>query len=244
MKSTIVLTFATLIIAGCDQPSAPSDPSVITSRSDAWEAALNGGDIDTLVALYTSDARVMPPNAEMASGSEAVRAAFAGMIDAGFEGTLTSIEAAVSGDVGHNIGTYELTADGGPVDKGKFIEIWKRGDDGQWRIASDIWNSDGAAMPAQAMPHTHMMILHEVEDGEHWMAAWRGEDSRHRLFRENGAAHVHTFRNADNPNLTGLVIAVSDMDAIQAMLDSEEGRAAAAEDGVDLDEMTVLIEAK
>jgi hypothetical protein len=55
---------------------------------------------------------------------------------------------------------------------------------------------------------------------------------------------VHTFRSADNPNLTGLVVAVTDMDALDAMLTSEEGMAAAAEDGVKRDTMKVLGEAK
>jgi hypothetical protein len=94
------------------------------------------------------------------------------------------------------------------------------------------------------MPKTHLMITQEVEDADHWLAAWRGEDSRHTLFTNNGAAHVHTFQSANNPNLTGLVVAVSDMDALRVMLGSEEGLAAAAEDGVKADTLTVLTEAK
>jgi len=62
------------------------------------------------------------------------------------------------------------------------------------------------------------------------------------LFKENGAAHVHAFRSEDNPNLTGLVIAVEDMDALNAMLMSDDGRAAAAEDGVRMDTMVVMTE--
>ena len=76
------------------------------------------------------------------------------------------------------------------------------------------------------------------------MAAWRGENSRHKLFMNNGAMHVHTFQNADNPNLTGLVVAVSDMDALNAMLASQEGTAAATADGVKLDTMILLTETK
>ena len=62
--------------------------------------------------------------------------------------------------------------------------------------------------------------------------------------KENGAAHVHAFRSADNPNLTGLVIAVKDMDALSAMLGSDEGQAAAAEDGVRMDTMVMMTEVK
>ncbi len=239
MKKLITILPLLLIITACNQATPSTDPSVITSRSEAWEAALNAGDVDALVDLYTSDARLLPSNAEMASGSDAVRAVFGGMIDAGLSGELTSIEAVVSGDIAYNVGTY-TTMDGDTlVDAGKYIETWHRGDDGEWRIANDIFNSD---MPVAAakMPKTHLMITHEVDDAEHWLAAWRGEDSRHKMFKDNGAAHVHTFQSADNPNLTGLMIAVSDLDALNAMLASEEGVAAAAADGVRMDTMTVL----
>jgi len=232
------------MITGCNQSPPHEDSSVITSRSEAWEAALNAADIDALVALYTSDARVLPPNGKMASGSAAVRNEFGAMIDAGLSGELTSVEAMVSGDIGYNVGVYTLRAGDDLVDTGKYTEIWHRGDDGQWRISNDIWNSDGPVVAAEKALRTHLMITHQVDDANHWMAAWRGENSRHRLFKDNGAAHVHTFRSADNPNLTGLVVAVSDMDAINAMLRSDEGLAAAAEDGVRADTIIVLTEAK
>ena len=247
MKRIITLLPLFLFVTACGQSGPATDPSVITSRSAIWETALNAGDIETLVANYTTDARILAPNEKAATGTEAVRAAFGSMIDAGISGSLTSMEAAVSGDIGYNVGNYALTADGEIVDTGKYLETWQRGTDGQWRISNDIWNSDipaaPAAMPMGDGPKTHLIITHEVDDVEHWLAAWRGEDSRHALFKANGAAHVHTFRNAENPNLAGLVIAVKDMDALNAMLGSEAGMAAAAEDGVRGDTMTVLTEA-
>jgi hypothetical protein len=99
-------------------------------------------------------------------------------------------------------------------------------------------------MQGKGMDHPHLMILHEVEDAERWLSAWRGDNSRHDLFRANGAAHVHTFQSEDNPNLTGLVIAVTDLQALHDMLSSDEGRAAAAEDGVIRDSMQVLKETR
>jgi ketosteroid isomerase-like protein len=238
-----------LVIAGaCNQAPETADPSVITSRGEIFEQSLNAGDIDTIASLYTEGARLMPPNGESAFGPDAVRAIFGGMIEAGFTGELTSLEARVIGDVGYNVGAYKLFANGEIVDTGKYMETWQRGDDGQWRYTNDIWNSDlpvPAPEPADTgMDATHVMILHEVEDGARWLDAWRGEDGRRTLFKANGAHHVHTFQSADNPNLTGLVIAATDMDALNAMLASEEGAAAAAADGVDLDNMTVLVEAE
>ena len=247
MKKILVLVPFLLTIVACGQSAPATDPSVITARSEIWETALNAGDLDTLVARYTSDARVLAPNEKAASGADAVRATFGAMIDAGLNGSLTSIDAAVSGDIGYNVGNYTLTAGGEVVDAGKYVETWQRGTDGEWRITNDIWNSDmpaaPAAMPMGDGPKTHLIITHEVDDVERWLSAWRGEDSRHALFKANGAAHVHTFTNADNPNLAGLVIAVKDMDALNAMLGSEAGMAAAAEDGVRQGTLTVLTEA-
>lgn len=256
MKRLFLALPLILIVAACGQASAPSDPSVITSRSEAWEAALNAKDVDAVAALYTDDARLMPPNTATTTGQDAVRAAFGGMIDADISADLTSVEAQVSGGFGYNTGTYELMSGDDVVDTGKYMEIWTRGNDGEWRIANDIWNSDNPPAPPQKhkmhkmhegggmMGMTHVMILHEVEDGARWLESWRGDDSRRDLFKANGAAHVHTFQSAENPNLTGLVIAVKDMEAFHTMLQSEEGKAAATSDGVDLDNMTTLMEAK
>ncbi|MGB5333854.1 MAG: AtzH-like domain-containing protein [Woeseiaceae bacterium] len=242
MKQLLTLLALFFLVTACSQAPQSADPSVITSRSDTWETALNAQDVDTLVELYTSDSRLMPPNAEAMIGHDAVRSMFGGMIDAGLSGTLTTVEAKVFGDMGYRVGIYELQSGDEAVDTGKFMETWRRDNDGQWRIVNDIWNSNGAMQTD--MPMTHLMIMHEVDDAEKWLAAWRGENSRHKLFAENGAAHVHTFRSANNPNLTGLVIAVTDMDALDTMLTSEEGMAAAAEDGVKRDTMKVLAEAK
>jgi ketosteroid isomerase-like protein len=243
MKKLAILIPLIFIAAACTQSAPATDPTVITSRSAEWDAALNAKDIDGVVALYTDDARMMAPNMEMGTGSDGVRAAFSGMIEAGLSVKLTSIDAIVAGDIGYNVGTYVLTAGDEQADVGKFVETWARGDDGVWRISNDIYNSDLAAAAAEpSMPMTHLVITHEVEDVDAWMAAWRGDDSRHKLFGDNGAAHVHTFSNPDNPNQTGLVIAVKDMDALTAMLGSEEGQAAAAEDGVKADTMTMLAE--
>jgi uncharacterized protein (TIGR02246 family) len=139
-----------LMILGCNQAPMSTDTTAIVAVTETWEAALNAKDIDGIVALYTSDARVLPPNAEMASGEAGIRAVFGGMIDAGIGGELTSIGARASGDVGYDVGTYTLGADGAVADTGKWIVTFIRGDDGVWRISNDIFNSDNPpAAPAE-----------------------------------------------------------------------------------------------
>jgi len=238
MKKLIVLLPLLLAAVACNQSAPSTDTTALEAASDAWENALNSKDLDTLVNLYADDARLLPPNGEMTTGHDGVRAAFGGMIDAGLGGTTTIVEATVVGDLGYIVGTFALNAGEEAVGTGKYIEIWNRGADGQWLIADDIYNND----PKPKMAMTHVMITHGVDDADHWAAAWTGEDSRRSLFKENGAAHVHAFRSADNPNLSGLVIAVKDMDALSAMLASDEGQAAAAEDGVRMDTIVMMTE--
>ena len=243
-----------LIIASCNQAQPPGNPKLLEDMSIAWDEALNSKDLDMLTMFYASDARIMPPNGKMVSGAEGVRATFGAMMDAGLTGKTSILEISMSGGLAHKIGTYEVMDGDTVVDTGKFVETWRQGDDGKWRISNDIWNSDNPPAPPkgtmqgkhhmQGMGHSHLMILHEVEDAERWLSAWRGENSRHELFRANGAARVHTFQSADNPNLTGLVIGVKDMQALQDMLSSDEGRAAAKEDGVIRESMLVLKEAR
>lgn len=243
MNRIVLVLSGLCVIAACGQATPTADPSAITSRSDAWEAALNAKDIDTLVSMYTDDARVMAPGTPTATGSAAVRDAFSGMINAGFTGTLTPVETRVSGDIGYNVGTFELTTGDGDVMTGKFTETWERGSDGVWRISNDIWNDDGHSQPTMAEKN-HVVIVHDVDDFDHWIAAWRGDDSRHTLFEANGAAHVHTLQNSDNPNQIALIVSVTDEDALFGLLESDEGQAAAAEDGVVWDSITVLTEVR
>jgi len=152
MKKLLSTLPLILMILGCTQappPTDTADTAAIVAVTETWEAALNAKDIDGIAALYTSDARVLPPNAEMASGDAGLRAISGGVIDAGIGGEFTSIGARVAGDIGYDVGTYTFRVDGAVVDTGKWIVTFNR-DDGVWRISNDIFNSDNpVAAPAE-----------------------------------------------------------------------------------------------
>lgn len=229
-----------LVVAlGACAPASSESPE-LAALDESWEAALNAGDVDALVALYTDDARLLPPNVERGQGREAIAAAFGEMVSAGLTGELETIEARVAGDIGYTVGTYSLKGpDGAEVDRGKYMATW-RPVGGEWRMSNDTWNSD---MPAP-FSGTTLMITHEVEDPARWLAAWRGADSRHKMFAQNGAPHVRTYQSASNPRLTGLLIDVADMGALETMLNSPEGAAAKRQDGVRDPTMRVFMEVK
>jgi len=229
MRNLVFAALLVVIVIGCAPPTA-QESSEISALAGDWQAALNAGDLDALVAMYTADARLLPPNGEMGQGAEAVATSFSGMIDAGIQGELATIEAMAAGDLGHRIGTYKLnTGDGTLVDEGKYIEVWRKVG-GEWKIAADIWNSN---LPAASQPSgTTLVISHEVKDGDHWLAAWQGEDSRHAMFAEHGAPSVRTFQSAENPKHTGVVVEVTDMEAFEAFMSTPEAEAAKSEDGL------------
>jgi ketosteroid isomerase-like protein len=234
------MVLALMVAVTACAPQAADQSSELAALTDNWEEALNSGDIDGLAELYAEDCVLMPPNAELATGQAAARGAFGEMIAAGQTGELDTIKAVAAGGVGYHAGTYWLKdASGTLIDRGKFIEGWQKVD-GEWKIIHDIWNSDWA----QFASATTVAITHNVKDANHWLAAWQGEDSRHEMFAQHGVANVRVFQNSNQPNQVGLLVDVADMAAFEAMLNSDEGAAAKAEDGVIDRGMRVYMEVK
>jgi uncharacterized protein (TIGR02246 family) len=155
IMTTVVLALAMGIgLAQYGAAQAPmsgkTDPA-LTKLAKAWEAAFNAKDIPKVASMYTDDAVVMPPNHEAVRGRANIEAFFKEIEGATL--TLTPFESATSGSTAYEAGTYQMSITpktGQPTtDKGKYVVILKRGSDGQWRLAFDIFNSD---MPLPTPP--------------------------------------------------------------------------------------------
>jgi ketosteroid isomerase-like protein len=114
-----------------------------------WAKAAAAKDVEQTIAYYSDDAIVLPPNATTAATKEAIRNAWKDMLASpGFVITWkpTRVQLAKSGDMGWVSGTYELTmndASGKPInDRGKYLEVWEKQTDGNWKCRADMWNSD------------------------------------------------------------------------------------------------------
>lgn len=111
--------------------------------------------LDTIFASFTDDARVLAPGIPMAEGWEASREVFA-KLEAlpGYSLEYSPAIADVGGaaDLGYTIGTYHMTLPGsdGSIAEidGKYLTIWKRQSDGNWKVAVDMFNADGPPVPA------------------------------------------------------------------------------------------------
>ena len=107
----------------------------------AWEKAYNAGDAAAVAALYTKDAKVMPPGADPAVGAKAVQAFFAADASHGVKMALTQADAVGFGDYALETGSYVAkSADGKHLDHGTFMTLLKKEGSG-WKISRDTWNS-------------------------------------------------------------------------------------------------------
>lgn len=123
-----------------------------------WAKAAAAKDVEQTIGYYSADAIVLPPNAASAATRDAVRNVWKEMLATpGLVITWqpAKVQLAKSGDMGWVSGTYELTmndASGKPInDRGKYLEVWEKRADGNWKCRADMWNSDLAvSVPATA----------------------------------------------------------------------------------------------
>jgi len=117
-----------------------------------WAKAAAAKDVEQTIAFYSDGAIVFPPNATSAATKEAIRNGWKAML--GSPGLViswqpTKVQVGNAGEMAWVSGTYELTmndANGKPInDRGKYLEVWEKQTDGNWKCAADMWNSDLAA---------------------------------------------------------------------------------------------------
>ena len=87
---------------------------------------------------------------------------------------------------------------------------------------------------------TTLIVFHEVEDGQRRASAWKkGPGSRHEMFAQMGVT-ARNFKDPENPNSTGLILEVPDMERFQSLMAADETRKAMGEDRLKVDTMRVL----
>jgi len=108
-------------------------------------AAAGRKDYAGLAALYTDDAKVLPPDAPIVTGRQAIEEFWrAAATTLGLTGvTLKTLDLEVTGNTAYEVGEADLKLSSGQA-KVKYVVVWLRGGDGQWRLHRDIWNN----MPA------------------------------------------------------------------------------------------------
>ena len=148
-----LLALAAFAAIAC-APKAPSpvdtsaDVAALQAMQDRELAVIAGGNIDTMLTVYTADVMMMPPGEPAVKGADALRKWLEAFLkDVSASGKYTSADVQVAGDWGVVRYSGELTATprkgGKPMTETiKGIHIYKRQPDGTWKIAQDVWNTD------------------------------------------------------------------------------------------------------
>jgi ketosteroid isomerase-like protein len=149
--SSLIALLLLAFASGC-RPApvdASADVSAIQQANQRYIEMHPRGALDELVALYTPDAILLPPDGAPITGRPSIRQYCATFfVDwEVVEAQSTIDEVIVAGDWAYSRGHFTETTrsrDGGTTiaETGKFSGLWQRGpSDGMWRIARDMWNA-------------------------------------------------------------------------------------------------------
>jgi ketosteroid isomerase-like protein len=146
-KSLICITLSTIFLSACTQPSVDIDAELeaLRAAADTYHQLAHKAEFASMVNSDADDVLILPPNAAEIRGFENARSFFAATPD--IEIRYGDVEAGVaaSGDMGYSLTNAVIRAegpDGNTVeDRVRDFHLWKK-QDGEWKIAIDIWNSD------------------------------------------------------------------------------------------------------
>ena len=114
--------------------------------NDIASQAVASGTIEELELVYTNDARILPPGAEMVSGRTSIIEFWRTAAGAGLrQVVLTTIDVLPAGDGFLEIGRAELSMGEDQVIV-KYVVFWKQ-ENGTWKWHVDIWNLSGSDIP-------------------------------------------------------------------------------------------------
>jgi uncharacterized protein (TIGR02246 family) len=149
MFRTILLL---LILAGCQRGADESDVDALNRLQKQVDSAIIAGDTERYLTLITNDAVLMPPNGPAINGRDAI-GSWNRAMSSQFriqDYASRDDEIVVAGDWAFRRATADWTltptAGGPPIrDVVKFMIIYRRQQDGSWKVARDIWSSNTPA---------------------------------------------------------------------------------------------------
>jgi uncharacterized protein (TIGR02246 family) len=113
-----------------------------------WVLACNTKHLDDLLDLYAPDALVLRSNYPSVRGAAATREFFFNALDSGLgEVELEPLRVEVVGGIAYEAGRCKALVSGGLAGKrreerGKYLWVLTKQDDGDWKLAADCWSSD------------------------------------------------------------------------------------------------------
>jgi ketosteroid isomerase-like protein len=142
MKAVIL---AALLMLLASPSVAQTAAGGIEKSRQQFVEAINTGDSLMLARMYTERAVVLPPNAEMIMGNEAIGNYWRGVVAAGLR--ILSMRSVrideYGGDIAREIGRFVVEPPQARNDnsrvEGKYVILWRK-IAGEWLHDTDIWN--------------------------------------------------------------------------------------------------------
>ncbi len=128
------------------EPMSRSEAAV-RRLTQEWVLACNTRQLDELIELYAPDAVVLRSNLPPIRGTMALREFFYSTLEAGLgEVAVDPIRVDVMGDLAHEVGRYSAlvpgTAGKRREERGKYLWVFAKQTNGDWKLVSECWSSD------------------------------------------------------------------------------------------------------
>jgi uncharacterized protein (TIGR02246 family) len=169
MNRKLVLSLvlaASALAAACapsaPPPAAPAEPALnapeaiaaLNAAREGFMKAYEAGDAEAIGNLYTKDAISESNNQPSLKGRDAIVASLKGMFEqVTVKTVLTAEDTKTLGNVGVDTGRYGVTvtpkAGATPyTNEGRYMVVYVKDADGQWRVWRDMDNAIGSPRPA------------------------------------------------------------------------------------------------
>lgn len=145
-----ILCFCAIALCALAAAAQTNIRTAIQDVGKEFSAHVKKGDAAAIAGMYSSTAKVLPPNGELTEGRANIQKLWQGAIDSGMRDlSFEVLEVVKKGDTVYEVGKYSVKdAAGKEVDRGKYVVIYKR-EGGKWKLHRDIWNSS-MPLPAPA----------------------------------------------------------------------------------------------
>ena len=160
IKSILLGVLVCGLFVGCGQSTmrtSRDDVEAIRKRQDEFLAAHSFNDGAKLAEFCTDDALLIPPDEPIVRGKQAIAEWYQLQLKKAppIENPKVILEEIeVFGNLGFNRGDFILKFEGETTDKPiiqklRFITIWRKQPDGNWKFYRDIWNTNASLPRAQ-----------------------------------------------------------------------------------------------
>ena len=161
---SICTLLLSLSLTACKEkaPDTTADAQAIKDGEATWVKDWQTKDADKITSHYAPDATLLIAGMPVMKGTGAIKSGLSGMLkDPHLSLTFspTAVVVAKGDDIAYTQGVYTMTYTEPKtgmtlIEKGKYVTVYKKQDDGSWKAVEDIDNADGPAMPAPTQEQT------------------------------------------------------------------------------------------